>query len=409
MRQDDILIVGAGPAGCATALHLARSGVPCTLVDKHLFPRDKVCGDALSGKVVEVLRRLDIDMSALVRHDGAFLGSHGVSFIAPDGNTLRVPFKQHTDMSAPAPGYIARRTDFDHWLIQQVKRYDSIQLLEEVEIRHYTPTSTGYTAHTRKGIDIPARIIIAADGAYSTFAKDMARLVTEPAHNCFGIRAYYQGVSQLDAQNFIELHFINELLPGYFWIFPLPGGYANVGAGIRADVAHTKKLNLKKEFEQLIKTHPVLAPRFANSTMQGEVKLYGLPLGSKKRKLSGNHYMLTGDAAMLIDPFTGEGIGNAMMSGLLAAEQAIHSITHADYSAGAMARYDEAVYHRLWSELKLSRRMQQLVNYPWLFNLVVRRANKNKALGELISCMFEDIALREKLKDPMFYAKLLFS
>jgi flavin-dependent dehydrogenase len=91
---------------------------------------------------------------------------------------------------------------------------------------------------------------------------------------------------------------------------------------MRADVVGKKKLNLKKEFEKIIASHPAIAPRFREAEQIGEVKLYGLPLGSKKRQLSGDHYMLTGDAAMLIDPFTGEGIGNAMMSGMLAAQQA---------------------------------------------------------------------------------------
>jgi menaquinone-9 beta-reductase len=74
-----------------------------------------------------------------------------------------------------------------------------------------------------------------------------------------------------------------------------------------------------------------------------------------------------------------------------------------------MRAYDEAAYARLWEELKLGHRMQKLVNYPWLFNLVVNKAQKNKTLRETISCMFDDLDLRERLKNPLFYFKLLFS
>jgi flavin-dependent dehydrogenase len=131
-------------------------------------------------------------------------------------------------------------------------------------------------------------------------------------------------------------------------------------------------------------------------------------------KLSGfiktgvDDFMLLGDAGALIDPFTGEGIGNAMMSGQYAAEQAALCLQEARFDAAFLKQYDERLYQRLWSELSLSRRMQQLVNYPFLFNFVVNKASKNKKLQELISCMFEDLDLRAELKKPSFYFQLFF-
>ena len=119
--------------------------------------------------------------------------------------------------------------------------------------------------------------------------------------------------------------------------------------------------------------------------------------------------MLVGDAASLIDPFSGEGIGNAMKSGMIAAQIAEKCLLANDFSDNFIGQYDIEVYNKLWSELNLSRKMQQLVNYPKLFNLVVIKANKNKVLRETIICMFDDLDLREKLKQPSFYFKLLFS
>ena len=118
--------------------------------------------------------------------------------------------------------------------------------------------------------------------------------------------------------------------------------------------------------------------------------------------------MLTGDAASLIDPFTGEGIGNAMMSGMLAAKIGAEAIHSNDFSKAFLGKYDVAVYSRLWQELNLSRKMQSLVKFPWLFNLVVRKAKTNKELSEMISCMFEDLDLRDKLQQPGFYFRLIF-
>lgn len=404
----EILIIGAGPAGAGTALFLAKQGIPCVLTDKAAFPRDKICGDALSGKVVEVLKKLDPAYLEELYTNEKFLGSWGVTFVSPDAQSLRVPFSKKDAQSLP-PGFIAKRFDFDNWLFQKAKAHPLITTYESVEIRNYERTNQHIIAHTKEGIIFRTQLVIACDGAHSSFAKNIAGIKTEAAHNCFGLRAYYKGVSGLDAENFIELHFIKDVLPGYLWIFPLPNGEANVGIGMRADKLNKKKINLKKTLEKALAQNDTLRERFSKAELLEEVKLYGLPLGSQKRKLSGKNYILCGDAAQLIDPFTGEGIGNALMSGSYAAAQAARCIKSNNFSESFMQQYDCDVYTRLWSELQLSYRLQQLVNFPSLFNFVVRKANSNQVLQETISCMFEDMDMRARLKTPAFYFKLLFS
>jgi flavin-dependent dehydrogenase len=210
-------------------------------------------------------------------------------------------------------------------------------------------------------------------------------------------------------QNFIELHFLEELLPGYFWIFPLPNGMANVGAGMLSSVVSRKRINLKEDMLRAIANNKGIKHRFEHAEMQGKIQGWGLPLGSKKRPLSGNHFLLTGDAGSLIDPFTGEGIGNALYSGMMAAEHIQQAITQQRFDSAFLKQYDDAFYARQWDELKLSHTMQKLCNYQWLFNTVVRKANRNKVLRETISCMFEDLDLRAKLRNPLFYFKLLLN
>lgn len=403
----DVLIIGAGPAGCSAALFLAKQGVSSVIIDKAVFPRDKICGDALSGKVVEVLKKLDAPLVAEIAGNETFLGSWGVKFYAPNRNSLRVPFSTNGTRTI-APGFISKRIDFDNWLYTKVKATGKVQIFESTEIREYNRRDDRIEAVSKAGAVFSAKLIIACDGAYSTFAKDFVGIKTEPAHNCFGLRAYYKNVAGLDHENFIELHFLKEILPGYFWIFPLPNGTANIGIGMRADKMARAKINLKKAFEEVVSSAQ-FNERFAGATIVDSIKLFGLPLGSKKRKISGDNFMLCGDAAQLIDPFTGEGIGNAMMSGMYAATQALKCNTANNYTAGFMQQYDIELYHRLWPELLLSYRMQQLVNYPSLFNFVVNKANSNKVLSETISCMFEDLDMRARLKSPSFYFNLLFS
>ncbi|HWB63973.1 MAG TPA: geranylgeranyl reductase family protein [Chitinophagales bacterium] len=406
--ETDILIVGAGPAGAAAALFLSKSGISSTVVDKAVFPRDKICGDALSGKVVEVLKKLDENLVDELSADKHFIGSWGVTFVAPNGKALRVPFSSKGKMEKP-PGFLSKRLDFDNWLAEKLKTDNHIQLFEKTEIRKYSREGAQIVAETTTGVVYKAKLVIACDGAYSSFSKHIAGLATEPAHNCFGLRAYYKNVEGLNADNFIELHFLKEILPGYFWVFPLPGGYANVGVGMRADKLKQKDVNLKRSFEEILEANPVIKARFANASRVDDVKLFGLPLGSKRRKLSGDNYLLCGDAGQLIDPFTGEGIGNAMYSGMLAAATAQKALQQNRFDAGFLVRYDNDLYHRLWPELLLSYRMQQLVNFPSIFNFVVNKANSNATLRETISGMFEDLDLRTRLKSPSFYLKLLFS
>ncbi len=184
-------------------------------------------------------------------------------------------------------------------------------------------------------------------------------------------------------------------------------GRANVGLGLRSDVVKSRGVDLKALLGQLIVEQPQLRDRFAEATMEGSIQGMGLPLASKRYPLSGDGYMLVGDAGHLIDPFTGEGISHAMISGVYAADIAAAALSEKDLSAARLRAYDQRVWKRLGKELAISTRLQQMANQAWLFDFVVDRANKNPALADTISSMFTDLDLRERLKKPGFYMDLL--
>ena len=250
--KTDVLIVGAGPGGCSAALSLAKHGVKAVLVDKAVFPRDKVCGDALSGKVMRVLYRLAPDVGEQLRADARQLPSWGVTFTAPSGLSLRVPFSRNTD-EGTAPGSIMTRLDFDALLLDKVRSASGATVIVGTTLNSFERTATGWrVTDAKNSVSIEARLVIAADGANSHFARHIAGIGLESRHHCAGVRAYYTGVTGLDPQGFIELIFLKELLPGYLWIFPLPDGRANVGLGLRSDVVRKRKADLKSLLTSLL-------------------------------------------------------------------------------------------------------------------------------------------------------------
>lgn len=410
MFQTDVLVVGAGPGGAATALKLSYLNIPCILLDKSHFPRDKVCGDAISGKVTTLLHRLDPEILERMRAEPVHCDVWGIRFITPNLRNLDIPFSpRYKREPEKAPGYVMRRMDFDNFLIEEVRNRTNVQLFEGTEAIDFRRSDEGYLVSCKDGRQITCRLLIMANGAYANFSRKQAGIVKENKHYAAAVRAYYKNVPGFSKDNFIELQFLKDYIPGYFWMFPLPNGGANVGLGMRSDFVHKRKLNLRKELERIVQEHPEIAPRFAQAEREGQIVGYGLPLGSKQRKISGDHYMLVGDAGALIDPLTGEGIGNAFYSGFIAAEQARDCLAANDFSAARLLAYDKRVERVLGSEMKLSYRMQELARYPWLLNIIGYIIEKNQKILSVFSGMYTDFNLRKQIVTPWFWLKMFFS
>lgn len=408
----DVLIAGAGPGGASTSIFLAKDKIHHLIIDKAVFPRDKVCGDAMSGKSVGMLKRMLPGWHECFLADkNKSIVSSGIQFIAADNTVLDIPFLlKNMDENNP-PGFVSRRIDFDNTLVGLVdKQYATMltdTLLENIEQTADGLLVTIQQQGQRKIIF--TKMIVGAEGRNSIVAKKLAHHRMDGAHFSAGIRAYYQNVSGMHDQHFIELHFLKELQPGYLWIFPLPNGAANVGVGMLSKSISEKKANLKQLMLDAIATHPNIKDRFANAVMEGDIEGWGLPLGSKKRNLSGNRFLLTGDAGSLIDPFTGEGVGNAMVSGLVAARMIKKAVDANNFSEIFLQQYDRDLYKKLWAELRLSHYLQMLTSKPRLFNFVIGKASRSKELRETISCMFENVDIRKKFTNPIFYLKILFN
>ena len=385
---------------------MARAGMNVLMVDHATFPRDKICGDAISGKSVDVLRELGM-LDDLVADES--IGSWGVTFSGPLGDEVAIPFTKALDQPV-APGFVSSRIVFDNIVFEHAGRAGA-DIWQETSVEGIIQDNgrvTGIIVERdgETAQEVRAPIVIGADGAYSVVARDLGIEQLSERHYCAGLRAYYQGVTGFHELNHIEIHFVDESIAGYFWIFPMPNGMANVGLGMLSSVVKKRKLRLKPLLNRLV-DHPRFRHRFENAERVGPVKGWGLPLGSKPRRMAGDGWMLVGDAASLIDPFTGEGIGNAMVSGWRAAQWTEKALEGGDTSAAFLKGYQQAVMDRLSGELKLSHAMQRLGNWKWLLNTVVRKASRSEELADAISCMFDDLEERKRLVSPLFYLRVL--
>lgn len=408
-----VIIVGAGPAGAGVSFYLTKFGIPHVVIDKESFPRDKVCGDACSGKTALVINRANPEwMTEILANATDYLPSWGITFVAPNGKALDIPFSPGRTADSKAPGFTVPRLHLDNFLFSKMAS-PLCTIYQQSKIENILHSNNSVTVTMTCNGDIhtiTAPVIIGADGDKSVVRKQFLSHNTTPKTYAVGLRAYYEGVTNMHHENFIELHFLPEMLPGYLWIFPLPHGQANVGVGILSEVIRDKKINLREQMLAAIKNNPQIAPRFANATLVDKIQGWGLPLAMERQPMSGNNFILCGDAAALVDPFSGEGIGNALYSGMLAAMAIKEALPGNDFSASFLkTNYDDVLYKRLGDELKISATLQRLCKYPWLFNFVVNKAYKSESLRNTISCMFADIDLRDQLRKPSFYLKILFN
>ncbi|GGG32251.1 NAD(P)/FAD-dependent oxidoreductase [Hymenobacter glacieicola] len=359
----DVLIVGAGPAGAACALALAGSGLRVALVDKARFPRDKVCGDAIPGPTLKALARLKPEYAQELR---ALTQAHRT-----DVQTSRLfsPAGAQVSVQWQAPAFNSPRLHFDAALLTLVRRHATTTLFEGYTVKKVREADGIVVAQLNDQAELRARLLIGCDGANSVVSRSLLPHPLNRARHCAAVRAYYRGVTDAPATT-SEFLFLRRYRAGYCWVFPVGGGVYNVGFGmLSADIAR-HQVDLKRELQQLLTTHPELAGRFRAAELLGAVQGFGLPLGGSRRPLSGRRALLCGDAAALIDPLQGHGIDKAVISGILAAEHAQRCCASQDFSPASLFRYDQAVQRRLGRDLaRRYQLMRLLARAPWLVEL----------------------------------------
>jgi menaquinone-9 beta-reductase len=395
----DLVIVGGGPAGATAALYAQRAGLTTCLVDKATFPRDKICGDALLEKIA--------------RLPGAPI--HEVVFGSPNHVQASIDLGtyDHRDLltgkEMPMEGYVIRREVLDDFMFGEARNAVDVcvegfvvrdVILEGSQVVGIEGCANG---ESRK---IHGRVVLGCDGFNSVVARKVGLYKHDSRHSVVALRCYYENVGDLTDQ--IELHFVEEVLPGYFWIFPLDKGQANVGIGMRHDMLKKKKIDLKVALQKVIQ-RPPFVDRFAQARPLEEPVGWNLPVGSTRRRSYTDGCLLLGDAAGLIDPFTGEGIGNALYSARFAVDTVTQAIGANDFSAPFLQRYEAGLWDTIGDELATSSHMQRLGRWKPLLNFTVNKAARNDKVRDLICGMMANAVPKKQLTNPLFYLKLLLS
>ena len=369
-----ICIIGAGPAGATASIFLCKMGIAHVIVDAAGFPRDKVCGDGLDLNTIRVLNHIDpaIIEKELSTNKKSFTASQGFRFILPSGRKVDIMRKAEKDTNNHAKKpmfFVSKRSDFDNLLVGKIDR-----VIADVRLSTRIQNITRETNRWRlegEGpagkIEIEAGFLIGADGDHSLVLKHLGERSIDRNNYAGAVRQYWSGVEGMHGDNLLEVYFPKSLPLSYFWIFPLPDGKANVGYGMASNYIAKHNINVRKAFEELIKTDPVLIPRFKNAHPEETVKGWGIPMSGNDRKAYGDGWLLIGDAASLVCPTSGEGIGSGMISGYVAAKFLQRANEQNDFSEKMFTHYNREIHKRLRTEEKFYRFINNIP--PRIFSL----------------------------------------
>jgi menaquinone-9 beta-reductase len=364
-EQADIIIIGAGPAGTTCALQLRYAPhLRVILLDKATFPRSKVCGDAIGGHSTKMLLRVCPELVENFRQFSPKTRTQQTQVFVNQQKPFYIKWVNEA--------YCCTRHDFDNFLVEGVKKYaKNVELVENFTVHHIERNTEGVTVWNKEAnISYQAKIVIGADGAHSVVSKFLTNTHLDHHHHSAAVRAYFEGVTEV-RDDTTEVYISKNFPAGYLWVFPVSETLVNVGFGMLSEEISKREVNLRKAFFTFIEQTPVLKAKFQSAKQIGKIEGFGLPMGSRRIPMSGDGFLLTGDAASLIDPASGDGIGNAIASGIFAGEKATEAFQKSDFSAPFLSQYDDKVWQVLGRELRANtQRMRILNRLPWVADVM---------------------------------------
>lgn len=379
-QERDVIVVGAGPAGAMTATILAQQGHDVLLLDRNDFPRDKACGDGIPAGAFRRLYRLGMsEKFAEAEARGEMYPITGMRLMSPKGHVIEAEFREEDELLS----YVMPRLYFDA-IIQQHAVASGAEfrsatvkepLIEDGRV-------VGVKAqHNGSAKPLRSKVVVGADGVTSVIARSLRpkQKQHKDKHRAIAVRAYIHDLEVYPGQ--VEFFLYDEVLPGYSWIFPTADEEANIGLGMRLDVFRKEHSDLNELLKKFIDL-PMVRDRLKRGGDIDKVRAWQLNFGSQKNlQHTYDGALLVGDAAGFINPVTGGGIHNALISAEYAAQTIDEALHAGDVSRAQMKIYEKRTYDEMWPGMRRSYLFQRLLIYfPSLVDLLVVRAKENHAI-----------------------------
>jgi geranylgeranyl reductase family protein len=364
----DVAIIGAGPAGCAAAIHLGHLGIPnVVIVDRHDFPRDKTCGSGVSPKGMKILKALGV-WEAL---EPDAYRIRGLRLVTPGDREVFLSGGES------ASAIICRRRTLDHLLLKRALSFGAqfIPHFETEALVHQDDRITGCKAHD--GRIINAKYTIVANGAHSSFAVN-----TQPKRVMQAIMGWWERVPF--KPNHVEMVFDKMVAPCYGWLFPESDTRVNIGICYE-DANRTK--NGRKLFQQFLQKH--YQPRLAGAVPMGDWKGHPISYSYRVTQLHSPGRLVIGEAGRMTHPATAEGIYQGMRSGMIAAEAIGDVVFHSKSESEAWATYEASCRRAFGTSFWSAKLWRHAVTSP-LLDWAVRVGQQpmvRTALGKLMAQM----------------------
>ncbi|MBM0277662.1 geranylgeranyl reductase family protein [Micromonospora tarensis] len=397
----DVIVVGAGPGGSATAYHLARHGVRVLLLEKTEFPREKVCGDGLTPRAVRQLVRMGVDTSP----EAGWLHNRGLRVI---GGGVRLELDWPELASFPNYGLVRTRLDFDDLLARRAvaagaELRSSVNVLGPV--LDGDGRVTGVEAEVGSGKEpatFRAPLVVAADGVSGRFPLALGLAKREDRPIGVAVRRYYRSPAKHDdnyLESWLELRSKDSgdsLLPGYGWIFGLGDGRVNVGLGVLNSSSAFGKTNYRRLLTDWLANTPEDWGMTDEANADGPILGAALPMGFNRVPHYTRGVLLVGDSGGMVNPFNGEGIAYAMESGELAAEVVVQALAR---PAGpererALLAYPAELKARLGGYYRLGGIFVKLIGRPEIMRIATKHGMPHPTLMRFV------LKLLANLTDP---------
>ena len=372
-----VLVVGAGPSGTSCAARLHSLGHEVTVIDKAVFPRDKCCGDGLTTNALRVLESLNFDSTRVPDWQVC----HSVEMRSPNGRDIALALPDQSGTYAA----IAPRSQLDHALVEHCRDLG-------ITVHEGTPF-IDIVSHDADGIAVEVEglgtvhvdYVVAADGMWSPVRKALGLSTPGYLGEWHAFRQYIDNVHGT-ANNTLHIWFDDDLLPGYAWSFPLPNNRVNFGFGILRTEERTTKFMNDLWRDLLTRPHIVeaLGP---NCVPHDRHTAWPIPARIDSAVHSSGRVLFVGDAVCATDTLTGEGIGQALETGIAAA----HAIDHGAHPAEVRRNYSHELNSLLLADHRMSVVLSRLLTSPRIARAVLRLVDTNDwTRRNFVRWMFED-------------------